>query len=63
MEADEREAREEAMPAQTESTLSRSVLLPGLTVLRTSRAAVTMIEACSHCWRGVRAGQLSCGKL
>ena len=41
MEADDREAREEAMPAQTEFTLSRSVLLPGLTVERASRAAVT----------------------
>ena len=63
VEADDREAREEAMPAQTDFTLSRSVLLPGLTVDRASRAAVTTTEADSHCWSGVRAEQLSWGKL
>lgn len=59
VEADDREARAEAMPAQIESTLSRSVRLPGLTVERASRAAVTTTEADSHCWSGVRAEQLS----
>ena len=51
------------MPAQIESTLSRSVLLPGLTVERASRAAVTTTEADSHCWSEVSAEQVSCGKL
>ena len=63
VEAEEREPREEAMPAHTASTLRRSVLLPGLTMERASRAAVTTTEADSHCWSGVRAEQLRCSKL
>ena len=63
VEAEEREAREEAMPAHTASTLRRSVLLPGLTMERASRAAVTTTWADSHCWREVRPGQGSCGRL
>ena len=63
VEAEEREPREEAMPAHTASTLRRSVLLPGLTMERASRAAVTTTWADSHCWREVRPGQGSCGRL